>query len=92
VKRLAEGKKWDDPIGKEAETVVQDLLNRVAEDDPVKGKWNVKNNREGVIWCDASDLGIGVALEINGVRVEDAAWLRKREDRAHINLRNLRQF
>ena len=38
------------------------------------------------MWCDASDLAIGVVLEIDGRTAEDAAWLRKKHDHSHINL------
>ena len=34
-------------------------------------------------------LALGVLLEINGVAVEDAAWLRKKEDFNHINVAEL---
>ena len=30
------------------------------------------------MWCDASSIATGVVLEINNVKVEDAAWLRKK--------------
>lgn len=30
------------------------------------------------IWTDASSLAMGVALEVDGIIVEDAAWLRKK--------------
>ena len=43
----------------------------------------------GRVWCDASSLGIGVAVQIGGAVVEDAAWLRKRGDVTHINLAEL---
>ncbi|GFR63203.1 zinc knuckle [Elysia marginata] len=43
----------------------------------------------GVIWVDASDLALGVQVEIDGVPVEDAAWLRKRDDCSQINVAEL---
>ena len=43
----------------------------------------------GKVWCDASSLGIGVAVQIGKVVVENAAWLRKRDDVAHIKLAEL---
>ena len=42
-----------------------------------------------VLWADASSLAIGVALEIGGSIVEDAAWLRKADDSGHINMSEL---
>ena len=43
----------------------------------------------GTVWCDASSLATGVVLEIDGSVVEDAAWLRKKHDAAHINVAEL---
>ena len=39
--------------------------------------------------ADASSLAVGVVLEIGGSIVEDAAWLRKVNDNAHINMSEL---
>lgn len=45
--------------------------------------------QNGVVWCDASSIAIGVILEVGGVEVEDAAWLRKKDDCSHINVAEL---
>ena len=45
--------------------------------------------KHGVVWTDASQIAIGVVLEINGKAVEDAAWLRKKDDYSHINVAEL---
>ena len=42
-----------------------------------------------IIWCDASLIGLGVVLQMDGVVVEDAAWLRKKEDNTHIKVAEL---
>ena len=44
---------------------------------------------KGKVWCDASSLAMGIAVEIEGVLVEDAAWLRKKGDFNHINVSEL---
>ena len=45
--------------------MMQNLLEKVKTEDPVKGNWNVSNNeKKGVIWCDASSIAYGVVLEI----------------------------
>ena len=54
--------------------------------DPVHGEWLVSLSRRGRVWCDASSIATGVALEVNGVIVEDAACLCKRSDVHHINV------
>ena len=41
------------------------------------------------VWTDASSLGLGVALEVDGSIVEDASWLRKKSDYSHINVAEL---
>lgn len=89
VKRLCSDVSWDCQISQEAKALVEDLLVRVQREDPVKGTWSVENQESGKVWCDASSIGIGVSLEMEGRTVEDAAWLRKEDDGAHINLAEL---
>ena len=50
---------------------------------------NGRGKTRGKTWCDASSLAIGVCLEIDNQIVEDASWLRGKNDRAHINLAEL---
>ena len=89
IKRQAQGSRWEDFAAEEAVYMLQDVLERVNKEDPVKGIWHVQRSNSGVIWCDASSLALGVLLEINGVAVEDAAWLRKKESFNHINVAEL---
>lgn len=42
-----------------------------------------------VLWCDASSLAVGACSEVGGHFVEDASWLRKGYNAAHINLAEL---
>lgn len=89
LKRHAEGERWDDFVG----TTVRDRLKMVVDEvrkaDPVRGRWQVPRSTSGVVWCDASDLALGVVLDIEGVEVEDASWMRKKDDFAHINVAEL---
>ena len=89
VKRIASGSAWDDFVGERALSMLTDIRDRVMKEDPVRGAWSVPNSESGVVWCDASSLGTGVALEIGGVLVEDRAWLRKESDCHHINVAEL---
>ena len=41
------------------------------------------------VWTDASSVGIGVVLEVNGRVVVDASWLLKEADHSHINVAEL---
>ena len=55
----------------------------------VKGIWKVKKTESGTVWCDASNMGLGVVVEIGGCIAEDSAWLRKKDDYHHINVAEL---
>lgn len=89
IKRMAEGTSWADNIGIRARAMIGEVIERVNEEDPVKGEWAVSNSSIGTVWCDASSIALGVVLEIGDVVVEDAAWLRKRDDYNHINIAEL---
>ena len=39
-----------------------------------------------VVWCDASNLAMGVVLEIDGNVIEDGTWMRPVDDKRHINV------
>ena len=65
------------------------MMHKVDVQDPVGGVWKVASVDEAVVWCDASSLALGAAIEFNGVTVEDATWLRKKNDALHINVAEL---
>ena len=79
VKRHAEGDSWDDYVGDGIRDRMKEIVEEVRKNDPVKGMWRVPKSDTGTIWCDASDLAMGVVLEIGGTEVEDASWMRKKE-------------
>ena len=89
VKRHAEGEKWSDSAGKVAVKRLKEVIERLKKDDPVGGKWQVEKTEVGKVWCDASDLAMGAVVEIGGDVVEDAAWMRKKNDYNHINVAEL---
>lgn len=89
IKRRAEGIRWEDKVGLETVKMIRDVLERVNREDPVKGRWQAPRTTKGVVWCDASSIATGVVLEMDGVDVEDAAWLRKKGDHGHINVAEL---
>lgn len=89
VKRHLSDLKWGDMVGETTQTMLANIMNGINEKDPVGGKWAVCNSEEGRLWCDASSLAIGVCIEIDGEIIEDASWLRKQDDLAHINLAEL---
>ena len=86
VKQQANVVSWDEEIPDNVRTLAEDMLQRVAENDPVKGRWRVPRQGCGTVWCDASSLAIGCSLEIDNYMVEDNAWLRKEDDGVHINV------
>ena len=55
----------------------------------MQGVWFAPADRPERVWCDASSLAIGVALDIDGQTIEDAYWFRKKDDSAHINVAEL---
>lgn len=89
VKRLASDGAWDSPAPEVALRRLRETLERVRVNDPVQGEWLVGSDKRGRVWCDASSIALGAALEINEVIVEDAAWMRKCEDVHHINVAEL---
>lgn len=89
VKRRAEVVRWEDKVKQETVEMMKDIVERVHREDPVRGRWHAPKSGRGVVWCDASSLATGVVLEIDGIKVEDAAWLRKRGDFGHINVAEL---
>ena len=64
---------------------MKEVIERMKADDPVRGPWRGPKGNKGIVWCDASNLALGVALEIGGRVVEDAARIRKEGDLGHIN-------
>ena len=89
VKRQSIGTMWDEAIGECATAILIEIVDRVKKEDPVQGFWHVALTKNGIVWCDASNLALGVCLEIEGDIVEDASWLRKGDDVAHINVAEL---
>lgn len=89
IKRKAEGTRWDDYVGERAMVMMGEVMERVKKEDPVKGRWTVPKRGDAVVWCDASSIAMGVLLEVDGQGVEDAAWLRKKDDCSHINVAEL---
>ncbi len=88
-KRIAEGTGWEDDVGTQAREFMNRIEEKVRVNDPVKGPWHVPEGSYATVWCDASDLAIGASLEVDGEIVEDATWLRKKDDLLHINVAEL---
>ena len=89
VKRESAGERWEDWVGEKSQRMIQEVIGRVSEEDPVKGYFKVQDTVVGTVWCDASSIALGVVLEIGGRVVEDMAWLRKAADASHINVAEL---
>ena len=41
--------------------------------------------KKGIVWCNACSTTIGTVLEVNGEAVEDASWLKKKDELCHIS-------
>lgn len=89
IKRHSEGVAWEDDVGEKVREWLTDVLCRLRENDPVGGVWKVALENECKIWCDASNLAIGIVVEVAGKTVEDASWMRKKDDGVHINVAEL---
>ena len=53
-------------MGELAVNMVNEVITKVKDEDPVKGHWHVPKLKKGVIWCDASSIAIGTVLEVDG--------------------------
>ncbi|KAG1671666.1 hypothetical protein GQR58_016346 [Nymphon striatum] len=89
LKRLGCGGSWDEPVESSVGELANELLVRARAEDPVRGRWHVSPHGTVTVWTDASSLGMGVALEVDGSVAEDASWLRKESDHRHINVAEL---
>lgn len=69
--------------------MMQDVLERMKAEGSMWGSWNVLGTKNGVVWGDASSIAMGVIREVRSVEVEDAAWLRKKDDCSHTNVAEL---
>ena len=91
IKRLATAvtKGWDDRIKNASlSQILAETLTRVREADPIWGNW-CTDGKEITVWVDGSSIATGVALEMNGMVIEDACWLCPINDAQHINLAEL---
>ena len=93
LKRMTclDGTDWDKPASEDAALMCHELAEKLQECDPVTGLChaNTSSAVAWCLWCDASDLAYGVALESDGSIIEDGCWLRPPEDKRHINLAEL---
>lgn len=89
VKRVACDGAWDEEVPTAAKCMLDEVLRRVSTNDPARGQWSVGSGSVGTVWCDASSLALGVCIDIDGSIVEDASWLRKKDDGSHINVAEL---
>jgi len=77
--------RWDDPVSEKIMSLIREIDVRLKVSDPVGGMWEVDPKAPITVWTDSSSLAYGVYLEVEGQVVEDAAWLRPKDDATHIN-------
>ena len=79
-------KGWDDIVDDDhLRQMMAKMLTRVCRSDPAWGDRHVSGNKLKA-WVDTSSLATGVVLERFGTVLEDAYWLRLKNDAQHINL------
>ena len=96
LKRLAgSSTPWEQPLSDTVLNFCDEVEAKLDQDgDPATGPWHPSEEQLGsdtefVVYTDASDIGLGVVLQVDGRVLEDAAWLRKSNDRKHINVAEL---
>merc|ERR1712055_271038 len=89
LKRLGTDGRWRDPVSESGRLLAKDLLKRCHANDPVRGDWRVNRDGAVTVWTDASSLALGVVVQVDDSVVEDASWLRKKDDHFHINVAEL---
>ena len=89
VKREAGSIGWDERVPDHVRCMMEEMVERVRSDDPVRGRWEIPKTSSGRVWCDASSLAVGAMVEVGGVEAEDGSWLRKEGDVQHINVAEL---
>ena len=80
---------WDKPVSAALEKLCRAVEDQVSREDPVNGKWTVKSTGGVSLWCDASNLALGVVISEDGSVIEDHCWLRPKSDKRHINVAEL---
>ena len=89
IKRSCNGLQWNEPVNEESINFIREVMDRISNSDPVRGRWNVDMSRKCTIWCDASSIAIGCVLQIGDHVIEDGSWLRQENDCAHISIAEL---
>ena len=68
--------------------VLEEVLKRLEENDPTRREWEVRSD-ESKVWVDAGSMVLGALVQIGGVTIEDAEWLRNDLSEVHINMAEL---
>ena len=95
IKRMVNAEAtWDQQVPEPLLKICDEVEDRLArEGDPVRGQWSagggIDESTGCTVWADASDIDIGVAIEVNSSTLEDRSWLRLYDDKPHINISEL---
>ena len=81
--------RWDDETQDPMlRRMLEEIVLRSSQTDPAHGDW-CANGQEVTVWVDASSLATSVAIECDGVIIEDASWLQLVHTNKHINMAEL---
>lgn len=90
IKRLTVDIDWDDKVPQTIAKLVEEVRVLIQKNDTVQGVWSIPTQITAMdVWTDASSIAIGCCLTHNGGVIEDASWLRKKNDTDHINVAEL---
>ena len=76
------GTTWDDLISADLQQFSDEVVAHLTQEgDPAHGQWSVDPDDVCVVSSDASEIGLGVVLEVSGIVIEDRSWLRPHGDK-----------
>eukprot|EP00117_Sycon_ciliatum_P010277 scpid12682/ scgid5529/ len=80
---------WDDPVPDNVLRLCTEVETKLQQHgDPARGRWwtSPDGGSDCAVYVDASDVGLGVVVSVDGQVMEDRSWLRPKDDKRHINV------
>lgn len=80
---------WDEHVSDAVLKLCDEVEARLAGDgDPAQDYWQAPTSdaHACTVWTDALDVGLGTAVEMDEVIMEDWSWLRPHDNKQRINI------